>query len=164
ESTARAKGDSGYTLAIAFDKASAKKGEEIPLNVLVMAVAAPQNDFYEASPGPGSDPMAGLGASAAGGSPMGVGRPQALPNAMPTNPSGAAANAPPDSTTEPSNRGQLPASSRGVYGLKDLKLMMVAAKQGQTTVIVSTGKDVRLDSGTRLLLVAQAEAPAVPSK
>lgn len=160
EATARSKGDNGSTLAIQFDKAIPKKGEEIPLNVVILAVAAPQDNAYADSPGPGSDPMSGVGGAAGGGSPMGVGRPQPPPTGMPASPSGA----PADSTMEPNSRAQLPASSRGVYGLKDLKLMMDSSKTSQTTVLVSSGKDVHLDGGTRLLLVAQAEAPAAPNK
>ncbi|MHB8610170.1 MAG: hypothetical protein ACYDCG_17880 [Candidatus Acidiferrales bacterium] len=164
EATARSKGDSGSTLAIQFDKAIPKKGEEIPLNVMILAIAAPQSDFFGGTPGPGSDPMGGMGASAAGGSPMGASRPQPPPTGMPADPSGAAAGAPVDSTTEPRDRAQLPASSRGVYGLKDLKLMMVSSNKNQTTVITSSGKAVHLDDGTRLLLVAQAETAAAPSR
>jgi hypothetical protein len=69
-----------------------------------------------------------------------------------------------DSGTEPNNHGQLAASSRGVYGLGDLKLMMVSSNKSQTTVITSTGKNVRLEGGTRLLLVSQPEAPAAANK
>jgi hypothetical protein len=59
---------------------------------------------------------------------------------------------------------QLPANSRGVYGLKDLKLMASPSGANETTVITSTGKNVRLDGGTRLLLVAQAPTSAASNK
>jgi uncharacterized cupredoxin-like copper-binding protein len=164
EATARSKGDSGSTLAIQFDKAIPKKGEDISLNVEILAIAAPQSDFSGGSPGPGRDPMSGVGASAAGGSPMGASRPQNPGIGTPADPSGAAAGAPVDSTTEPSGRSQLSASSRGVYGLKDLKLMATSSNTSQTAVITSSGKNVHLDSGTRLLLVSQAGVPATPAK
>jgi hypothetical protein len=159
EATSRAKGDSGSTLAIQFDRAILKKGEEFPLHVVTMAVAAPLEDFYPDSPGPAVEPMAGQGAAAAGGSPMGAPAPQPPPTGMPPSASGG----PLDSTSPPSRRTQLSASSRGVYGLKDLKLMMVSSKTSQTTVIVSSGKDVHLDSGTRLLLMARADTPTAPA-
>lgn len=160
-STARAKGDSESTLAIQFDRAIPKKDEAIALDVMIMAVAAPVDDFYRGSPTPSSsDPMAGIGGAAAAGSPMGAPRPQPPPAGIPAS----LPEAPGDSTTEPHNRAQLPASSRGVYGLKGLRLMMVSSKTSQTTVIVSSGKDVHLDGGTRLLLIAQAAAPAAPGK
>jgi len=141
-----------------------KKGKEITLNVTILAIAAPQSDFFGGTPGPGSDPMAGRGASAAGGSPMGGNRPQPPPTGMPTDTSGAAPGAPIGSTTEPSGSAQLPANSRGVYGLKGLKLMMATSNAGAKTVITSNGKNVHLDGGTRLLLIAEAEAAAAPNK
>src|SRR5580700_2231720 len=59
EATARSKGDSGSTLAIQFDKAIAKKGEEIPLNVAILAIAAALPDFSGGGPGSGSDSRGG---------------------------------------------------------------------------------------------------------
>ncbi len=164
EATARSKGDSGSTLAIQFDKAMLKQGEEISLNVAILAIAAPQSDFSGGAPGPGRDPMGGVGASAAGGSPMGASRPQNPGTGTPADPSGATPGAPVDSTTEPSGRSQLSANSRGVYGLKDLKLIAASSNTSQATVITSSGKNVHLDSGTRLLLVSQAGVPATPAK
>ncbi|MGB6683189.1 MAG: hypothetical protein WBH24_06035 [Candidatus Acidiferrum sp.] len=159
EATARSKGDSGSTLAIQFDKAIPRKGEELPLDVMIMAIAAPQEDSYAGSVGPSSDPMRDVGGAAAAGSPMGVGKSQPPPNVAQSSPSGAPAD-----STEPKSHTQLPATSRGVYGLKDLKIMMVALKTSQTTVITSSGKDVHLDDGTRLLLVAAGDTQAGPSK
>ena len=66
EATARSKGDSGSTLAIQFDKAIAKKGEEISLNVAILAIAAPLPDFSGGAPG-GSDSRSGGGAATANG-------------------------------------------------------------------------------------------------
>lgn len=165
EATARSKGDGGSTLAIQFDKAIPKKGEKIPLKVLIVAVASPQNDLSGDSAGLGEDPMSNRGAAAAGGSPMGGSRSQNPTSGTPGYPATGSAGSPKGST-EPSGPGQLPANSRGVYGLKDLKLMMNNAGTDQTTVITSTGKNVHLDGGTRLLLVGQAKtvAAAMPSK
>jgi hypothetical protein len=42
--------------------------------------------------------------------------------------------------------------------------MVDPSKANQATMITSAGKNVHLDSGTRLLLVAQAEVPATPGK
>jgi hypothetical protein len=158
EATARSKGDGGSTLAIQFDKAIAKKGEEIPLNVAILAIAAPLPDFSGGAPGPGSDPMSGRGASAAGGSPMGSSH---TPTATPGTPNypGAA-----DGTMGATGAAQLSAKSRGVYGLSDLKLIAASSDAGQTTVITSSGKNVRLDDGTRLLLVVPEQIVAAPSK
>ena len=167
EATARSKGDNGSTLAIQFDKAIAKKGEEMPLNVLIMAVAPPKSPQFGGATGPGSDPMSDRGAAVAGGSPMGASRPQTTGGGIADPANGSARSG--GSTTEANGSSQLSADSRGVYGLKDLKLMEHKSDAGQTTVIVSEGKNVRLDGGTRLLLVAQGAGPgsstsAGPSK
>lgn len=163
EATARSKGDSGSTLAIQFDKAIPKKGEEIPLNVLIMAVAAPPSEQHDAFAGSSSDPMADRGAAAAGGSPMGGGsRPQNT-SGTPNYSSGGAAGGPYGSPTATNESAALPAKSRGVYGLRDLKLMETKSETAQTTVITSAGKSVHLDGGTRLLLIAQPTGAAEPA-
>src|SRR5580704_19304568 len=135
EATARSKGDSGSTLAIQFDKAIAKKGEEIPLNVAILAIAAPQRDSSGGLPGQGSDPMTGAGAASASGSPMGTSHtPTAAPGT--TNNPGVTA----DSTMGPNGVAQLSAKSRGVYGLGDLKLMASSSNASPATIITSSGK------------------------
>ncbi|MGB8475892.1 MAG: hypothetical protein WCE61_17565 [Candidatus Acidiferrum sp.] len=164
EATARSKGDKDSTLAIQFDEAIPKKGEEIPLKAVIMAVAAPWDPLYTESAGPGSDPMAGQGASAQGRSPMGASAPMNPPSGMPGNPSVGAGGAPDASTMRRGRGPKLPTSSRGVYGLKDLKLMETSTSAGPTTFLTSTGKNVRLDSGTRLLLIAQPETAPAPNK
>jgi len=157
EATARSKGDNGSTLAIQFDKAIAKKGEEIPLNVAILAIAAPQND-YSGMPGPGSDPMNTTPNPASGASPMGTSHtPMATPGSA--NYPNLGADSMPGAMNVP-----LSPKRRGVYGLKDLKLIASSAGTSETTVITSDGKNVRLDSGTRLLLVAQAPTAAASNR
>lgn len=166
EAAARAKGDSESSLAIQFDKALPKKEQEIPLHVMMLAVAPPAPVDFSPSAEPSSGPVGG--GAAANGSPMGsshvptssasvgggVNPAPGLDNSSDTNP-----NQP-----VPGAAGPLPRGSRGIYGLKDLTLMMSKANPKEpTTLITSTGKEVRLDSGTRLLLVAEA-GPATPSK
>ncbi len=157
EATARSKGDSGSTLAIQFDKAITKKGEEIPLNVAIVAIAAPQGDSSRGLSESGSEPMAGAGAPTAAGSPMGTSH---TPTASPGRPSYPADPA----SSSPSALTPLPPNSRGVYGIKDLKLMAAASNASQSTVITSSGKNVHLDSGTRLLLISQPEVPSASNK
>lgn len=156
EASARVKGDTESSLAIVFDKAVPKKEAEIPLNVMIVAVAAPaQATFAAGEPSPGSDPLANT-KTGAQTSPMGSSRPQ-NPNAgsypRPGLPDNAAAG--------PNAAGPLPANSRGIYGLKDLKLVVREQANAAATIITSSGKEVRLDGGTRLLLIA--EAPASPA-
>jgi hypothetical protein len=157
EATARSKGDSGSTLAIQFDKAIPKKGEEIPLTVALLAIAAPQADYSGGSAGPSSDPMSGTAPAAASGSPMGTSH---TPVASPGRPS-YPADGP---SSSPSALKPLAADSRGVYGLKDLQMMAPSSSASPATIITSSGKNVHLDSGTRLLLVVPEQVAAAPSK
>jgi hypothetical protein len=53
--------------------------------------------------------------------------------------------------------GQLTSNSQGVFGLNGLNLNAAASNATQGSVITSTGKNVHLDSGTRMLLVTQAQ-------
>jgi hypothetical protein len=158
EATARSKGDSGSTLAMQFDKAILKKEEEIPLNVAILAIAAAQPDFSGGAPGSGSDSRGGGGAPTANGSPMGTSHTPTATAGTPNYPGAA------DATMGPNGAAQLSAKSRGVYGLNDLKLMAASSNGGQTTVITSSGKNVHLDGGTRLLLVVPEQIAAAPSK
>jgi hypothetical protein len=161
EASARSKGDSESTLAIQFDKATPRNGEEIPLNVEIRAMAAPQQDFSGGSPGPGSDPMSDRGGAAAGGSPMGATRSMGSQSST-QNPANS-----PRTDTAPAGAiggGPLAANSRGVYGMHGLQIITDPSKANAGTIINSSGKNVRLEDGTRLLLIARGETPASGSK
>jgi len=156
QAAARAKGDDRSALAIQFDKAVVKKDQEMPLSVKLVAIAAAEREFSGMTPS-NSDPMADRGAAAAGGSPMGAARPQPPPSNVPSFPAADA------DAAKPGAGGPLAPDSRGVYGLRDLQLLTEAASTGeQNAVITSSGKDVRLDSGTRLLLLGLGLATAKP--
>jgi hypothetical protein len=153
--SARSKGDKDSTLAIQFDQAVPKKEQAVPLTGLLIVAAAPPVNYTANSGAPGSDAMANTGAGSQS-SPMGPGH-QQQPQAPPT------ANAPQGSGGDMSAQGALgplPANSRGVMGINGLQLMMQDGSGGRETVFTSTGKDVHLDGGTRLLLVAKPAAPA----
>lgn len=159
EASAREKGDEKSTLAIQFDKAVPRKNEEIAMNFIVMAVAAPaQESFAGGYPSADNGPLAGTNAGSQT-SPMGASRPQNPANPAGGNPSYPAAGDDAGSTGSAA-AGPLPANSRGVYGLNGLQLMMESSQTSQKTVITSTGKNVHLDGGTRLLLVEQPATPA----
>ena len=54
--------------------------------------------------------------------------------------------------------GQLTSNSQGVFGLHGLNLSAAGSNATEGSVITSAGKNVHLDSGTRMLLVSRAEA------
>jgi hypothetical protein len=173
--SARSKGDSQSALAVQFDRAVLKDGHELPLQVTLQAMAAERGPARVG--GDDLQPMgnieggaAGAGAAGSRGTVGGVG------NTVGGAASGAASTVPRtidqsgtlNSTTGAatgasgqiegglSSAGELKPTSRGVYGLNGLALSANAANSTEGAVIISAGKNVHLDSGTRLLLVAQA--------
>src|SRR5216683_320314 len=161
QASARAKGESESALGIVFDKAILKSGQEVPLNVAIQAVASAQSSASAA--GADLDTMGGTGASAAG-SGMSGGR-GALGGV--TSAAGGAVGAVTNTASNVGGAagglnaaGQLTSNSQGVFGLSGLSLNAAASNATQGSVITSTGKNVHLDSGTRMLLVSQAQAGA----
>lgn len=59
--------------------------------------------------------------------------------------------------------GQLSANSRGVFKLSGITLNSAASSGAQGSVVTSTGKNVHLDRGTRMVLATQS-ANSAPSK
>jgi len=144
---------------LTFEKAMLKNGQEIPLNVAIQAIAAPASggepnqptEMGSTSVPSGTNRGTGMGSNGAGSGTYNTTRSTANTTADST---GAASG----NTTEMGGTSQLNSNSRGVVGLNNLSLSATAGGQG--SVITSTGKNVHLDSGTRLLLVAQASAAA----
>lgn len=178
---ARSKEEKESALGIVFDKAILKHGEEIPLNVSIQALAAAQSAV---SASEGADDLA-AGAGAAGG-PRTVGG-GALGGARSTagaatgtvantaaNVGGAATGAV-GSTVNAAGAasgavgglnaaGQLASNSQGVFGLNGLNLSSAVSSSTQGSLITSTSRNVHLDSGTQLLLVAQGQASVQGTK
>jgi len=179
QASARAKGEAESSLGIVFDKAILKNGEGIPLSVGIQALASAQSSASAA--GSEMDTMGGLSGSAAGsgGGRGGLGGvTSAAGGAVGTvtntaaNVGGAAGGAVNSTANAAGNvagaskgavgglngAGQLTSNSQGVFGLNGLNLNAAASNATQGTVITSAGKNVHLDSGTRMLLVTQAQA------
>jgi len=181
QASARAKGESESSLGIVFDKAILKNGQEIPLNVAIQAIASAQSGVSAA--GADMDTMGGMGASAAG-SGMAGGRgalggvTSAAGGAVGTvtntaanvggvaggtvnsaaNAGGSIAGASKGAVGGLNATGQLTSNSQGVFGMNGLNLNAAASNATQGSVITSGGKNVYLGSGTRMLLVPQAQA------
>ena len=193
--SARSKGDGDSTLAMQFDRAEMKGGQEISVQLNVQAMAA--------APGVaaiGGDDLQGMGSAGAGASAGGRGAAGGVASTVGGAASGAASTVPRttqsaagtvnstvNSTTGvaadasgvagaaaqgPSqgavggvnSSGHLMATSRGVFGLNGLSLNADMSNATQGSVIASAGKSVQLDSGTRLLLVAQSNTSAAAQR
>jgi hypothetical protein len=181
QASSRAKGEAESSLGIVFDQAILKNGEEIPLNVAIQALASAQSGA--SMTGEEMNTMGGLGGSAAGSgmagargglggvTPAAGGAVGAVTNTA-ANAGGAASGTLNSAASAGGNvagasrgavggldaAGQLTSNSQGVFGLNGLSLSAAASNATEGSVITSAGKNVRLDSGTRMLLVTQAQA------
>jgi len=177
QASARAKGATESTLAISFDRAILKSGQEVPLHVAIQAMAAAPTaasasdadlDTIAGGSAAGSGSVAGR--STVGGLTSSVtSAAGSIRNSAATVASaeGTAVNSTVNSTTEVASAsrgtigglnasGQLTSSSRGVFNMEGLTLNSLGTSNTQGSVITSTGKNVHLDTGTRMLMVIQA--------
>jgi hypothetical protein len=179
--SARAKGDAESALAIVFDRAYLKHGEELALNMTIQAMAAPRASLSS----PDMD-MEANGAASGAVTQTSMGSPRgALGGVASTagaaaggvaNTAGRAAEETLDSATRSTvgaatssgaagglnAAGELTSSSRGVFGLNGLALSSATSGSAGAGVITSAGKNIHLDGGTRLLLASQTNAAASP--
>jgi hypothetical protein len=163
EAAARAKGGADSSLGIAFDKAVLKGGEELPLNVAIVAVAPPpsampgQQNMSNGVPAASPRVPSTMGRHGGTGSMGGPPATSSAPTGPPVDTTVTSNGAPPEKGLDA--LGRLTPDSRGVYGLKDASLRP-ATNLAEGSVITSNGKNVHLDSDTQLLLVTQGRGAA----
>jgi hypothetical protein len=180
QASSRASGQADSSLGIVFDKAVLKNGQEMPLNVGIQALASAESSAAAATPD--LEPtMGNAGGSAGGSAAAGRGALGGATNtvANTTNAAGSTVNAAARTTTNVAgsagagvngatgglnSAGDLNSNSRGVFGMNGLNLGAAAGNATQGSVISSAGKNVHLDSGTKMLLVAQSGANAEHEK
>lgn len=160
EAKASSHDDKSSMIGIVFDKIVAKDGTEVPLSAMVQGIGAPLNNNANngygggdmgapSSSNPsgvtGSSPMVGTGSSGSNpsGSAMGGG------GGGYNNNAGSAPNGPQSSMPTGQRAQPLASTFQGVSGLKGLSL---SQGQNQDSVIASQDKNVKLDSGTQILL------------
>ena len=174
--SARAKGDTDSVLAVQFDRAVLKDGHEMPLQVALQAMAPdqgtppvsgddlqPMGNIEGGAAGAGAagnrGMVGGVGGSTVGGASSGAA--STVPRATDDS---SAVNSPNGGAGQPSggltSAGELKPTSRGVYGLNGITLNSNSPNSSEGAVIISAGKSVHLDSGTRLLLVTQSSTSA----
>jgi len=179
QASARANGESESSLGVVFDKAILKNGQEIPLNAGIRAMAAAQSGASAA--GSDMDARGGTGtsgAASAGGHGALGGATSTAGGAVGTvtntaanvagtaggtlnsaaNAGGSITGASKGAVGGLNTAGQLTSNSQGVFGLNGLNLSAAGSNATEGSLITSAGKNVHLDSGTRMLLVSQAEA------
>lgn len=179
--SARGKGEAESALGIVFDKAVLKNGQEVPVNLAIRALAEAQGNTAATSSE--LDSASSAGAYASGRASNNGGRvvngvggttggalgtvTNAAANAEGTaggtvnstvNSTGGIEGASSGAVGGLNSAGQLSSDSRGVFGLNGLNLNLAVSNGTQGSVITSTGKNVHLDSGTRMLLVSETAA------
>jgi hypothetical protein len=184
--SARGKGDKDSTLGLQFDHAELKGGQDMAVQLTLQALAAPSGatpiggDDLQGMGSGGSSGSAGGAGRAGVGAPVGgaasgagstvarrtgdvAGAADSTVNSTTNAAAGAAGSSTPTSPGAVgglNSSGQLTSNSRGVFGLNGLSLTADASNSTQGAVVASSGKSVRLDSGTRLLLSTQANTSA----
>ncbi|HLV88536.1 MAG TPA: hypothetical protein VKV39_16245 [Candidatus Sulfotelmatobacter sp.] len=152
EAQARTKEEKESQLGLAFDHATMKNGANLDMPMSIQAVIGPQNsDTAGSESSGGSAPSAAPSPSPSGGGmPSGgrggaVGGGSQVPSSAP--PTDTAGTGAPSGASRP----PITANTQGVIGLKDMKLSTAAdAKQG--SVLTSDKSNVKLESGTFMLL------------
>lgn len=148
EAQARSKEKPESRLGIVFEKAVGK-GEEFAFTAVVIALAPPRDgptniagDSNSLSSGP-----------AMGGQPFGAGHAVGGPSASAAPAVGAA-------TRGLGGSGTLTAESRGAIGLPGVALKPSVVDGVQGTTVVSSDRNVKLESGTQMVLLVSGERGA----
>ena len=176
QAQARAKGQTQSQLGIVFDHAVLKNGQEMPFSASIQALASAQS---AASASTGDITASGAGMGAAQGSARGSGglaggvastatstaaaTSGTVMNTASSVPSaaGGTMNTAMHSTGAVgglTSTGRLASNSNGVFGMEGLSIDSAASSATQGSMIVSTTKNVHLDSGTQLLLRTTGQA------
>jgi hypothetical protein len=169
---ARAKGQMESQLGIVFDHAVLKNGQEVPFNATIQALASAES-AASASSGAGDLMASGGGMGAMQGSARsGGGLVGGVASTAGANAGSATGTIVNTASSMPSaaggslntvahstgavggltSAGRLESNSSGVFGMEGLSLNSAASGATQGSMIVSSTKNVHLDSGTQLLL------------
>lgn len=160
-SSARSKGDSDSTLALEFDRAELKGGQQMALQASIQAMAAAPASAESPIDMPSTSGRGSTGNSGMNDRGTAPRASSGAASTVPRTSQGVAADPYGDTgTTAAGSSGTLKPNSRGVFGLSGLSLDESTANSGQGTMIHSAGKTVHLDGGTRLLLVTQGAMTA----
>jgi hypothetical protein len=155
EAQARSKEQKESDLGIAFDHAVLKDGSEVKMPLSIQAIIAPPN----ANPSNGSSggyqqsagAPSGGGTSQAGTNSRGVGG-NTTNTAPPPSAAPPSSDAPADAQASNGARPAITTKTQGVVGISDLKLTTAAPNAEQGSVVSSEKNNVKLESGTLMLL------------
>jgi hypothetical protein len=155
EAQTRSKEQKDSQVGIIFDRAVMKNGGEIEMPMSIQAIIAPQApNSGNANDGNGQSTAApaanASGASSNGGRAPGMGGAPPPPPAP--NASAGSNTSTDDSSTAATAHEPITGKTEGVVGFRDLKLATTATAASQGSVVSSEKNNVKLDSGTFMLL------------
>jgi len=173
EAQARSKEQAQSQLGIVFDHALTNSGQEIPLNASIQALAAARSSVDAAA---GSDDVIASGGGMASGS--GAAHTGGLVGGVASTAGGTAGTVMNTASSASGNAGgtvtsatrstgavggltsagRLASNSSGVFGLEGLSINSEASNATQGSAIVSSTKNVHLESGTQMLLSVAGQA------
>jgi len=175
QAQARAAGQTQSQLGVAFDHAILAGGQEVPFNATIQALAAARSSAAAATGAedtmPSGGAMGGMQGSARGNGGGLVGGVTSTAGAATgtvvntassvSSTAGGTAGTTARSTGAVgglTSTGRIASDSSGVFGLEGLSLDSAATSATQGSLIVSQTKNVRLESGTQILLSASGQA------
>lgn len=171
-------GDSASQLGIVFDRAVLKDGSEVALNGSVAAIGATRSagsatgreidagaagagGMAGTAGGSGGGLAGGVGGTVGGVSHAAIGATGGVNSALGASMGVAGRSA--GAVGGLDAAGGLKPGSRGVFGLRDLDIQAATAGAAEGSVITSAERNVRLESGTQMLLVAGGSAGQKPA-
>lgn len=156
---AKANGQANSQLGIIFDRAELKDGQGMDLHAAIQALAPATYGIYDQSgmSDMGASPSAGGATTGAGGGPPGMGSPAGgatrdAGSAMAGAQGAGGTNSDTGPSAGRSAAGTLNPSSRGAIGIPGVQISNELSNNTNGTVLVSNDKDIRLNSGTQLML------------
>jgi hypothetical protein len=147
EAQPRSKEQNESQVGIAFDRAVMKNGSEMQMPMSIQAIIGAQNNNPSAGAGqPPEESPAGKTAGSSSGQAPGL-----RGSSAPASPS-TGGGYPPEAQSGNAARPPITAETKGVVGISNLKLEDAGAPSTQGSVVTSDKNNVKLDSGTLLLL------------
>lgn len=149
EAQPRNKEQKESVVGVAFDHAVMKDGSEMQMPMSIQAIIAPENNQNSAGGSAEGVPSTGSGAYPNSSRPGGMAG--STPSPMPSAPT-VGGNVPSDTQTGANARPRITAQTEGVVGISDLKLTAAAPAANQGSLVSSEKNNVKLESGTFMLL------------
>jgi hypothetical protein len=152
----------GSALFVRFDKATLRSGQEVMMNAGIQALVTGRMPVGgEAAPAANVAPRSSYGRD---GYSQDVSSPAVVPASHELQPrQNPAASGLPPAQGGVTKGGMLTPDSQGALGSSDIKVYTPLSEGSDGTVLLSEGKTVRLEAGTKLLIVIQPPPETDPS-